>query len=316
MNQTRRADEIIAIDDASTDSTAAILSAPEWMGRIGYSYNDTPTGYADAVNRVMAKSTGDFVTVLDHDDMLHPEYLYIVERLIKKFPSVKHFFSGCLYIDESGRTMNHTPLPHTLEPALYTGKEYARKYLQGVATNNHIHRCPGVTTHRQLFLEKCSYRKEAGIIPDDDFFYRIGLHTDVVGISQPLASARLHGRSLTSIDTLSRQLARDYVFEIQFYMTQRGVFDAADIRQFHRLAARFINYSLLQALTRDDDAQFHEALALRKQCEELIGETLRDYLPSWSKLMWRFASGNRKVLARTCAIAVQKLAMIRNVVKD
>ncbi len=315
LRQTRPADEIVAVDDASSDSTAAILKSPEWAGRVKYFLNENPSGYADAVNRVMAKSSGDFVTVLDHDDLLHPEYLYHIEKTAGRFPAVKHFFSGCLYIDHDGRTTDQTPPPHSLEPVKFAGKEYAQKYLRGVVNNKHIHRCPGVTTHRATFLEKCSYRKEAGMIPDDDFFYRIGQFTDVVGITQPLASARLHGASLTSSRSLSQRLARDYVFETEYYKSTGGILDPEDIRLLHGLAARFINLSLYEGLLQGNHPSIHEAISQRNRCEELIGPAFGKEFPMWSSMMWLLAFAGNTTLARGYAKAIEGAVTIKNIAK-
>ena len=315
VRQTRPADEIIAVDDASSDSTAAILKSPEWKGRVMYFLNEHPTGYADAVNRVMARSTGDFVAVLDHDDLLHPEYLYRIEQAARRFPDVRHFFSGCFYIDHDGRTTDQTPPPHSLEPERFAGKKYAKKYLRGVVSNKHIHRCPGVTTDRLLFLEKCSYREEAGMIPDDDFFYRIGQFTDVVGITQPLASARLHGASLTSSRSLSQQLARDYLFETQYYKSTGGILEPEDVGLLHGLAARFINLSLYEGLLREDDGAVREAISQRSRCEELIGTAFGKNFPAWSSLIWRLARARYTTLARGYAMAIERAVKIRNIVK-
>ena len=315
LRQTRQADEIVAVDDASSDSTAAILKSSEWAGRVKYFLNENPSGYADAVNRVMAKSTGDFVAVLDHDDLLHPEYLHHIELAARRFPNVKHFFSGCLYIDHDGRTTDQTPPPHSLEPVKFTGKEYAKKYLRGVVSNKHIHRCPGVTTARTLFLEKCSYRKEAGMIPDDDFFYRVGKFTNVVGISQPLASARLHGASLTSSKSLSRQLARDYVFETQYYQSTEGILDPNDIRSLHGLAARFITLSLYEGLLQENDQTIQEAISQRNRCEELIGPAFGREFPVWSLMMWMLVRAGNGTLARGYAKGIEGAVKIKNVVK-
>ena len=160
IDQKRPADEIVAVDDASTDQSAQILKAEKWKGKIRYVFNENPSGYADAWNRVAQHSRSDFVAILHQDDLLDVDYLYRVEQALSAYPTCKHIYSGYYYIDEDGNRTAESPGPRSLIPELLGGKEYTRRYLDGVFNNRHIHRCPGVTTERNLLLEKCAYRKK------------------------------------------------------------------------------------------------------------------------------------------------------------
>lgn len=68
--------------------------------------------------------------------------------------------------------------------------------------------------HRDIF-KVCQYREEAGHIADDDFFYRVGQYTDVVGILSPLASYRLHSKSETG-HLKNMQLVNGWLMIIYF----------------------------------------------------------------------------------------------------
>ena len=289
LRQSRRADEIIVVDDASTDGTAAILT--EYRECIKCCYNAEATGFADAWNRSVALASGDFVTILHQDDILYPEYLKHIENALKSFPSVKHFYAACDYIDEHGKVVRRPPGPHSLEPILYSGNEYARNYLNGVTTNRHIHRCPGVTTQRQLLLNECTYRKEAGHIADDDFFLRVGAFTKVVGISQAMASYRLHSASATSrVDSLAFKLAQDYVFQARYHKEDRTLLESEDIIKINLQAVKFINLLLFQALRQHRKVWVEKALSLRSELDEIVPLFMEQNLPFWAAKMWSIAS--------------------------
>ena len=242
FNQKRPADEVLAVDDASTDQSSTILQSPEWAGKLRYVFNEHSTGFVDAWNRVIQFTRSDFVTIVHQDNLLEPEYLFHVERALLSYPRCQHIYCGYYYIDAVGSRIGESPSPHLLIPVVRSGKEYAHRYLGGVVRNRHIHRCPGVTTGRRLLLDKCSYRKEAGLIADDDFFLRVGQFTDVVEISQPLASFRVHGESETSrLESLSHRLAQDYLFLTKEYQTRPSFLANSDIgtdprsgRSFHQ----------------------------------------------------------------------------------
>ena len=71
--QTHRNVELIAIDNASSDDTLAILDADTLIR------NDTNRGFSAAVNQGIAVARGEYVLLLNPDCFLEPEY---IERLV------------------------------------------------------------------------------------------------------------------------------------------------------------------------------------------------------------------------------------------
>ena len=284
LNQTRKADEIIVIDDASTDNTAEI--ARNYGDKIKYYHNDKATGFVDAWNRAIHKATGDFVTILHQDDLLHHEYLERIELAIKQFSLAKHFYAACNYIDASGFVIKEPPLPHFLEPVIYSGRDYAHNYLMGVMSNNHIHRCPGVTTSKFLLINKCSYRKEAGLIADDDLFYRVGRYTDVVGISFPLASFRLHAESETAKADLSGSLAECYLYQVRQTKEDECIFCDADKQLIYSTAVKYTNDYLFYRLLNNDSEGISKALKNADELADIMPGIIKLKLPVWARIMW------------------------------
>ncbi len=212
LQQTRMPDEIIVSDDNSTDNTLTICE--KYADKIQiYPNFDGPSGFVNGWNNAITKATGSYITILHQDDILAPTFLEEVERALKKRPNVKHLFVPCNYINEQGYIIKEADYCDN-KIHLYSGTEYINAY-QTIGYP-HIHRCPGVITHRDIF-QYCQYRKEAGHIADDDFFYRVGQYTDIIGILKPLASYRLHQDSETGHlgnNRLIMRLADDYIFQV------------------------------------------------------------------------------------------------------
>lgn len=287
LSQTRPADEILVIDDASLDDTASIAKSDEWGGKILYRFNSPASGFVNAWNRAARLATGDYVAILHQDDLLHPSFLKQMDQVLSRFPQVSHLYTACNYIDSHGAITRRPPQQWSEEPVLLTGQKYARSYLEGVACNRHIHRCPGVLTSRQLLVNVCQYRTDAGHIADDDFFMRVGQFTDVVGIPAPLASFRNHRESETGkLDDLTMRLARDYVFQSNWHRGADTLLGTSELAIIDLLASKFINLLLFQGLTCRREDWVIEARRLRQaHCELVLGCTsLR--IPLWGRPMW------------------------------
>lgn len=222
INQTREADEIIVYDDNSQDKTAEICKT--YISRIKYILNENgPSGFVGSWNRAIKCACSDYIAILHQDDIIYPTFLEEVEIALIKHPDSKHLFSLCDYISDTGRILvrgeESIKESHKLgDVIIFSGQDYIKEYQKEYPNIAHIHRCPGVVTHRSVFDMGCYYQPEAGHIADDDFFYRVGLHTSVIGIIKSLAAFRIHDESETGrigdINLVSR-LSKDYLYQVK-----------------------------------------------------------------------------------------------------
>jgi glycosyltransferase involved in cell wall biosynthesis len=222
INQTRKPDEIIVHDDNSSDETRAICE--KYASKISCHLNvEGPSGFVNGWNRAIQFAKGDYISILHQDDIFYPTFLEEAEKTLNQNPDIRHLFAVCDYIDENDiviLSLNKHQLfnPKKLKTKKYSGKEYAVAYQQTYDEIPHVHRCPGVITHRTIFEEGCNYNSAAGHIADDDFFYRVGQFTDVIGLLKPLSAYRLHQESETgSIGDIKlvQRLAKDYIYQVK-----------------------------------------------------------------------------------------------------
>ncbi|MFL5825013.1 MAG: glycosyltransferase family 2 protein [Thermoleophilaceae bacterium] len=85
LAQTYPVHEVIVCDDGSTDGTAAALEP--YRERIVYLRKENGGG-ASALNHAAARATGDFVVVLDSDDVYLPERLEAIAALARERPDL------------------------------------------------------------------------------------------------------------------------------------------------------------------------------------------------------------------------------------
>src|SRR4051794_27446559 len=79
---------------AARDSRCKIIELPENIGRV------------PALNMGLAQASGDYVAILDADDVAHPERLAAQVELLDAQPDVMMVSSHARTIDESGRMLD------------------------------------------------------------------------------------------------------------------------------------------------------------------------------------------------------------------
>ncbi len=259
LGQKRPANEIVVYDDGSTDASVRIAESYGSRIRLVRGTNG-PSGFVNGWNKALACASCDFLSILHQDDVLYPHFLGEVESALLQYPDVRHVFAVCDHIDEHSAAIATFPeMPEHL--VRYTFNEYVRAYQQAYGVFPHIHRCPGVVTHRTVFEQDgCRYRSEAGHIADDDFFYRVGQYTDVAGIHVPCAAFRMHSQSATGVLKdlqMSMQLSKDYCYQVMQWGRSEAL-GRSEKRYFEYWALKYVLRSLVGALKHDEKKLFDE----------------------------------------------------------
>jgi glycosyltransferase involved in cell wall biosynthesis len=114
--------EYIIIDGGSNDNTIEILKKYEpW---ITYWVSEKDSGCADALNRGISKSTGDFFYYLNSDDFLHPNTFHKAASFILENPNFDVYYGHGNSLDQiANKNFN-----------IYSSQWSLTKYLSGRAT--------------------------------------------------------------------------------------------------------------------------------------------------------------------------------------
>lgn len=86
INQTYNDIEYIIVDGMSTDSTPQIIE--KYRSHITKYLRGKDKNMYDAINKGMAASTGDFIEILNSDDLLYDKY--VIENVVKKINGLKN----------------------------------------------------------------------------------------------------------------------------------------------------------------------------------------------------------------------------------
>jgi glycosyltransferase involved in cell wall biosynthesis len=94
LASTRVADEVIVIDDGSTDNSAAVAHAFHARGVNVVSVRDGPRGPAYARNRGVARSSGEILVFVDADVVVHTDTLARIEAILTADCAVQALFGS------------------------------------------------------------------------------------------------------------------------------------------------------------------------------------------------------------------------------
>lgn len=79
--------ELILLNDASTDNTQAVISAFD-DPRLVYAENKTNLGISQTRNRLIDMARGEYIAVLDHDDICFPDRLQTQVAFLDQHPDI------------------------------------------------------------------------------------------------------------------------------------------------------------------------------------------------------------------------------------
>ncbi len=174
--------ELCIADGSPSDRVERVVREYEKKdSRIKYRHLTENLGISDNTNAALALASGDYVGLLDHDDLLLPGALFEILRLLNESGG-----ADAIYTDEDKVNME---LTHHFQP--HFKPDYNQEYLR---SNNYI--CHFFLVRRELALEVGGFRGEFDGAQDHDFIFRCTELADrVLHVPKVLYSWRSHEAS-------------------------------------------------------------------------------------------------------------------------
>ncbi|MBJ6752190.1 glycosyltransferase family 2 protein [Geomonas anaerohicana] len=215
LAQTYRHIEIIIVDDGSRDGTREIIkNAAASDPRVRPVFKENG-GLASARNRAFMEATGDWIAIIDQDDLCYPNRIEEQLRIARANPDADLIFCNTDYIDERSEVIGEH-LAHFDLPSLQLEPQQAANLLlkEGcfIDSEAFFMRKSAITALGPL-VERYSY------VCDYDFFIRAGFSCKFCGTDKKLAAWRIHQAQATKTNKKKNDemlaVYRTYIFHPQ-----------------------------------------------------------------------------------------------------
>ena len=279
LSQTWRNFEFIIVDDGSTDRTGEIIERYVKRDRRIVPIAKSNTGPADSRNIAATRARGEWIAILDADDVCEQERLARQWCAATSDTGLVFLGSGLVLIDEQGHSSSVYSYPsghEKLVAHLATGRRFPPHSSAFIRTDA-FHRVGG-------------YRTRIKRAEDLDLWQRLSEVGRLACLQEPLIRLRRHSGQISHDERGWRQLVDAHVAMVSYWLRRAGHPDPveSDIEEYERfrswVADRLANESPLAIVN------YHQILEAAQQDGHMafIAALLSAGL-AHPKTAWRFA---------------------------
>ncbi len=187
LNQTFQNFEIIIVDDASQDQTAAVIRSFTDR-RIKYIRHETSRGQGATRNAGLRCALGEYIALLDDDDEWMPQKLEKQVAVLDRSPSnVGMVYTGVCRIDVFTNRVINRVIPRK-----------RGSVFRDLCEKNWIGGCSSVVLRRGCFQKIGLFDESLAAQADYDLWLRIAREFDIECIREPLVLYAVHGDRIST----------------------------------------------------------------------------------------------------------------------
>jgi len=205
--------EYIIIDDGSTDNTPELLKKYSSLYKCIRQDN---VGQAETVNRGLDVAAGKYFGYLSSDDILDPEAVATLVRVLEASPHLVCVFPDANLIDAGSKVVKRNVCR-------------AFEYTQ-LLVRQECYIGPGALFRTDLARQIGGWRLDLKLAPDREFWLRLCKFGEIQFIDHVLAGYRLHGKSI-SYSGVSESVSREYLNVLDSHFSSMPGDDPIQVRR-------------------------------------------------------------------------------------
>lgn len=202
LTQTHPAEEIIVVNDGSTDRTAQVLSDYKRVANLSIIHQKNQ-GLSAARNSAISQAKGSYIALLDSDDVMEANRLEVQWKYLQKHHNIDILYTSVTLINETGRSIGAIKR-EKIPSSDFLAEEFFRNQIPSPST---------LFAHKRVF-DKCLFDPHFVIGEDWEWTLRAAHHFVFEYLDIPLTKYRRHGAGLSektrNLRTLEYALLRDY----------------------------------------------------------------------------------------------------------
>lgn len=170
--------EYIVVDGDSTDGSVELIK--KYQSHLAYWVSEKDHGQADAINKGLARASGEILAWLNSDDYYLPSTISAAVKIFEENPEVVMLYGDMLAVDEHGQTINLL--------------KYRQLSLEDLL-------CFQIIGQPAVFFRRAAYEKTGGLdaafhfLLDQHLWIRLAQQGEILHVPQTWAAARYHARA-------------------------------------------------------------------------------------------------------------------------
>lgn len=188
LDQTYQDFEILICDDASKDDSVSIIKQFE-NKRISLVVNEKNLGACVTVNSLIQKSKGDYIALLNSDDIWLPNKLEIQVAFLETHKNYNVLFSDAIIIKENGEDFNDQE--HFYTNMFAQPNRTREEWLRSFYFNGNCLCHPSMLIRKTVYDEIGLYNPLMASLPDFEMWVRICLKYNIHVLPDKLVKFRI-----------------------------------------------------------------------------------------------------------------------------